>query len=370
MKIGIDARMMGNEVRGIGRYVSKLLEHIALTDTENTYTVFTRKEAVGLVPKNMRTILTDVPWYGLREQRELPAIFDAEKLDLMHVPHWNAPLKLHTPLVITIHDMILWEHPSLRATTLNPLAYATKYFAYRHVVSRNARKAKKILTVSESAKAAVMRTLHTPAEKIVVTPLGVEPFPPTITPYSLPPTPYVLSVGSGYPHKNLSTFFRVADDLMNDDQTLHAVIVGTDPAFLPKLKRQAEKIFLGNFLRVHFVGVVTDRELGALYRNARALMFTSLAEGFGLPPLEAALCGTPIIAASIDTTVETLGADCALLVPPLDINAYIGAYHQLAQDSALRARLTSAARSRATSFSWQKTAQLTRAGYGEAMHSA
>jgi glycosyltransferase involved in cell wall biosynthesis len=359
--------MMGPEVRGIGRYVNKLLEHLAAIDKEHEYVVFTRQVAASLVPASMRTVICEVPWYSLREQRELPAIFDGARLDLMHVPHWNAPLKLKTPLVITIHDMILWEHPSLRATKLSPLVYAAKYLFYRHLVSTNARHARKIITVSNSAANAILRTLDVPAEKISVTPLGIDPLPIATdpTPYSLLPTPYLLSVSSGYPHKNLTTFFIAADDLMNDDQSLHAVVCGIDPAFLPRVQREAEGIMLGNMPRTHLLGVVPDEQLGALYRDAHAFIFPSLAEGFGLPPLEAALVGVPVIASDIDTARETLG-DASLLVPPTDVQAYLAAYRRLMTDPALKTANIQAEKERASRYSWDKTARLTLEAYRDA----
>jgi len=369
MRIGIDARMMGPEVRGIGRYVNKLLEHLAAIDKEHEYVVFTRQVAASLVPASMRTVICEVPWYSLREQRELPAIFDGARLDLMHVPHWNAPLKLKTPLVITIHDMILWEHPSLRATKLSPLLYAAKYLFYRHLVATNARHARKILTVSNSAANAILRTLDVPAEKIAITPLGIDPLPeshnPSLPPLSLRGGEYLLSVSSGYPHKNLATFFIAADELMNDDQSLHTVVCGIDPAFLPRIQKEAEGIMLGNMPRTHLMGVVSDAELGALYRDAHAFIFPSLAEGFGLPPLEAASVGVPVIASDIDTVRETLG-DAALLVPPTDVQAYLAAYRRLMADTALKNANIEAGKSRAHEYSWDKTARLTLAAYRDA----
>ena len=391
--------MMGPEVRGIGRYVSKLIEHLAIIDTKNQYTIFTRPKAAALVPATMRTIITDVPWYGLREQRELPKLFDSTGLDLIHVPHWNAPLRLRTPLIITIHDMILWEHPTLRATTLSPLAYAAKYFAYRYVVSKNAARAKKILTVSQSAANAILRNLKIPAEKIFVTPLGIsnnstpsETHLLDFEEHRAGPTsvsdrakrnsareaelsrvpkneqmttrPYILTVSSGYPHKNLSTFFRVADELMNRDQTLHAVVCGIDPAFMSRINHQAKQIMGVNVSRLQLLGVIPDAELGALYQNAHVFIFPSLAEGFGLPPLEAAAVGIPIIASNIDTARETLG-EAALLVPPTDIQAYLAAYDRLEHEPDLRQQLISKGKARAELFSWQKTAEATLTAYHE-----
>lgn len=387
MKIGIDARMMGPTSRGIGRYIERLVAHLSIIDKENAlrpaqgdrekyeYTVFTRKEAASLVPKSMKTVIVDIPWYSFAEQFKLGKIFDAERLDLIHVPHWNAPLHMKTPLAVTIHDMILWEHPSLATTTLPPLVYWLKYFFYRYVVSKNAERAKIVFTVSESAKNSILRNLNVSPEKIIVTPNGIDPLPNLPLPSvgegarrageSCPSGPYILSVGSGYPHKNMETFFRVAKELMADDRELATIVVGTDPAFSGRLKKQTKEIMGNDIDRVKFAGLVGDAELGALYQNANALIFTSLAEGFGLPPLEAALAGTLVIASDIDTCRETLG-HAVPLVAPTDVGGYVAAYRKIMDDPANKAAILSAEKAIAQTFSWERSARLTLAGYKRA----
>ncbi len=365
MRIGIDARMMGPESRGIGRYVERLILHLALRQAqgdknENEYVVFTRKEAAHLVPASMKTVITDIRWYTVAEQTKLGKVFDAEKLDLVHVPHWNAPLFLKTPLAVTIHDMILWEHPSLASTTLAPIVYWAKYLFYRFVVAANAKRAKIVFTVSQSAKNSILRNINISPEKIIVTPLGIDPFMDH-GPWSMV-HPYILSVGSGYPHKNMRTFFKVAKELMAGDPQLATVVAGTDPAFIDRLKEQAEDIVGKNIDRVEFTGLVPDAELGRLYANANALIFTSKAEGFGLPPLEAAIHGTPVIASSIDTSRETLG-NSVPLIDPADIEGFIAAYRRIMADPVHKTSILSASKARAEEFSWDKMAQRTVRAY-------
>ncbi len=361
MRIGFDARMMGPEVRGIGRYCERLLARLADQDDGNEYIVFTRPEAAHLVPSKMKTVVTGIKWYGFAEQFELGKIFDAEKLDLIHVPHWNAPLLLRTPLAITIHDMILWEYPSLASTTLNPAAYFAKYLFYRLLVSRNAERAKIVFTVSESAKNSVLRNLKISPEKIIVTPNGFDPLPdPSGT--AIPEKPYLLSVSSGYPHKNLGTFFRAAKELFSDDLRLGAVVAGTDPAFMRRLKDEARKILGEESGRVIFAGIVTDEALAGLYRNAEALIFTSRAEGFGFPVLEAMAAGAPVISSSIDAVREVSGG-AAILVPTDDAGGYAAAFREIAGNPAKKSALISAGKRRAAAFSWKTTALLTQNGY-------
>lgn len=363
MKIGIDARLMGKDVRGIGRYVEELLKELANKSQNIEYTVFTREESASLVPSGMKTVLTDIRWYTLREQLELGKIFDAEKLDFIHVPHWNAPLTMKTPLLVTIHDMILWEHPTLATSTLPAWKYWLKYWAYRFVLATNAKRASKIFTVSQSAKNAILRHLPISPEKISVTPLGVNPFPPA--PAAGKASPYVLSVGSGYPHKNVKTFFLAFKELVASDRELRAKIVGTDPAFRARLAKQAEEILGLDFSRVDFAGLVSDSELGALYKNAQALIFTSQAEGFGLPLLEAALADIPIVASAIDTSREMMG-NAIPFVAPLDAKGFAQKFQQIQANLEYKNAIIASAHSRIQAFNWERTAELTLDAYRQA----
>ena len=379
MRIGIDARMMTPKAtRGIGRYVEELVRAMLTAAPEHRYVLVTRTAIHPFsAHPSVETVVADVPWYGIAEQVRMPGVLRSMKADVVHVPHWNAPLRLKTPLAITIHDMILWEHPSLASTTLSPLKYWAKYFFYRFIVSQNVKRAKIVFTVSESAKNSILRNLKVSPEKIIVTPNGIDPLP-----YNPPPSvgedvqplfiknrgwtgegcPYILSVGSGYPHKNLPTFFKVAKELMTSNSQLMTIVAGTDPAFSKRLKKQAEEILGNDIDRIKFAGLVSDAELGKLYKNANALIFTSQVEGFGLPPLEAALAGTPVVASSIDTSREMLGS-AVPLVNPTNVAGFVVAYRKIMANSAYKTAIISAAKAQAQIFSWDKTARLTQAGY-------
>src|SRR3990172_10826079 len=96
MRIGIDARSFGTgRATGIGRYVQELIQNLEKLDHGNQYVIFLRKENFNIYQprsKNFSKVLADVPWYGVKEQVILPGIFNAQKLDLLHVPHFNAPI--------------------------------------------------------------------------------------------------------------------------------------------------------------------------------------------------------------------------------------------------------------------------------------
>ncbi|MFC1639085.1 glycosyltransferase, partial [Patescibacteria group bacterium] len=123
MKIGIDARFYGSLGKGLGRYVSELIAGLERLDRDNEYVVFLRRENYDeYEPQapNFSKRLAEIPWYGWREQLLLPGLLKRERLDLMHFTHFNVPLLYRRPFVVTVHDLILLQHPTTRASTLGP----------------------------------------------------------------------------------------------------------------------------------------------------------------------------------------------------------------------------------------------------------
>src|SRR5689334_8418490 len=121
MRIGIDARFFGPQETGIGRYVERLISHLEQIDQVNDYTVLLRRKAWDLwSPKNSRwtKLPADERWYSLAEQIKMPGRYRAAKVDLWHIPHFNIPLLWRGPFVVTIHDLILNQFPTERASTL------------------------------------------------------------------------------------------------------------------------------------------------------------------------------------------------------------------------------------------------------------
>src|SRR3989338_6011051 len=177
MVIGIDARMLGPECGGLGRYIEQLVLHLHDIDQENQYVLFLKKEnwdyvhighqaeeftvdsyysnnkkdksRVVLHNENFRKVLADVHWYGWEEQIIFPRIIKAEQVDLMHFPHWNVPLFYSDPFVVTIHDLLLMHYPTRESSALGPLSYWFKNLAFRKVLRHAVRKAEHIIAPSE-----------------------------------------------------------------------------------------------------------------------------------------------------------------------------------------------------------------------------
>jgi glycosyltransferase involved in cell wall biosynthesis len=363
VRIGIDAR---NDGTGVGRYTFSLLRELAKLDRENEYTVFLRRERLARYATpgpNFRLVEADIPWFGVREQVQLPRLIDRERLDLVHYPHLTVPLISATPFVVTVHDLNYLDRSAvfppgggLRQTLLEG--------GYRLELAK-AKRARKLIAVSEHTRDTIVRRLGVDPTRVEVTyeaadPAGgVEPDRSILERHALG-APFFLYVGSAYPYKNLAALIE-AFARLGPEQRL--VLAGDQKGFGHALRERAATLGLGE--RVVFPGVVSEGELAALFDAALAYAFVSLSEGFGLPGLEAMQAGVPVIAADASSLPE-IYRDAARYCDPLDVDSIAAALEAVAGDEALRTRLAALGRQRAAEFSWETTAKQTLAVYAEA----
>jgi glycosyltransferase involved in cell wall biosynthesis len=251
----------------------------------------------------------------MAEQLRMPGIIDSYHLDLVHIPYFNIPLFLKTPFVVTMHDVIVNEHGTGRASRLPYPLYHLKRLGYHLVTSQAIKKARSIIVPSQSTKSDLLEHYKVPQSNIHVTYEGVDDSDtkniekPTI---SVKPYHYFLCVGNAYPHKNIERLIEAFSALST---TFHLVLVGPNNYFSQKLKTMVSE---KGIKRIIFTGYMKDKELFWLYKNARALVFPSLAEGFGLPALEAMSMGTPILASNISVFKE-LFSDIPSYFDPYDV---------------------------------------------------
>ena len=358
MQIGIDARMYGPNVGGggLGRYVEQFVKELPSVDQKNRYVLFV-KENGGWKNKvfapTIETKQIDIHWYTLKEQLLLAPMMDKAHLDLIHFPHWNVPVGIKTPFVVTIHDLILLSQPhSARATTRNQLVYHLKYQGFKYVLSHAVRASKKIITVSEATKADILK--HFPdvsAEKICVIYEGITSLPrPTEPPSPWTKAPYLLYVGNAYPHKNLETLLAAFQLLHEKFPDLHLFFAGRADVFSERLQEKIEKMTEHAF--IHFVPDPTDERLTELYAKALVYVFPSLIEGFGLPPLEAMSQSVPVAASDIPCLREILG-EAAAFFPPNDPEQIAKTIAELVEDKSKREALIFAGKQRIKAYSWK-----------------
>lgn len=361
MRIGIDARFFGPQESGLGRYVERLITHIARLDTTNEYVVFLRSSGWDhWDPPNARwsKVRADFRWYSFDEQRRFPEVIRAAKVDLMHFPHFNVPVRYRQPFVVTIHDLTLHRYPTARASTLGPLFYWIKYLAYRFVITRAVRNAQRIICVSEYTKHDLIRQFGIPENRLRVTYEAVDPLPPAVDWSVLAEKgihrPYLLYVGNSYPHKNLELLLQ-AWHAGKADQEAQFVLVGKRDYFSRRLEQFAKQQDIN---QVHWFGFATDAELSGLYEHAQAYFFPSLYEGFGLPGLEAMQAGIPVYAAQASCLPEIYGP-AAGYFNPNSVDEIRQSIDRALHDTLERSRLIAAGKERITRFSWSDMARQT-----------
>ncbi|MFZ1654564.1 MAG: glycosyltransferase family 1 protein [Candidatus Moraniibacteriota bacterium] len=376
MRIGIDARFYGSLGKGLGRYTEKLITYLEqIPDDGHTYVVFLRRENYDeYQPTNARfeKVIADYPWYGWQEQLRFPFLLRRYRLDLVHFPHFNVPILVAVPFVVTLHDLILLHYPTVKASELSPFLYWLKYLAYRIVIALAVRRARAIITVSRFTQSDVLSVFPQARGKTHTTLEAADPYchwmPPRAEQQFLASlrlghsdagvednAPFVLYVGNAYPHKNLELLLQVAPKF----PAIIFLCVGKEDYFYRAFR---EKVAVAKVDNIRFAGYVDDRSLGVLYRRARAYFFPSLYEGFGLPGLEAMNCGTPVVAAQAGSLPEIYGP-AARYFDPTDIRACLSALDRAIRREAAD-QFRTAGFSRAAEFSWRRMAQETLRLYG------
>lgn len=366
MRIGIDARFYGPRTGGggLGRYVAELVTHLEAIDSSNEYVLFLRKEnfhECQVQRPNFTKRLVDIPWYSLAEQREMPREIAQAGVQMMHFPHWNVPVFSKTPFIVTIHDLILLEDPqSAHSTTRNAFVHGVKYAGFRIVLENAIHRSRHIIAISEYTKRGVLKHFRITPRKVTVIHNGV-PQPKSGKGIVLRDMgvvePYILAVGNRYPHKNLDTLIRAFVPVVEQQPHASLVLAGRQDVFTERLQRLVTRLGLPTEA-VRFIDLPTDDQLGALYRHASLLAFPSRLEGFGIPPLEAMHCGTPVMASNAASLPEVLG-EAPRYVAPDDESAMTQTMLEVLQHPEHFEAAVEEGYRQAGKFSWQKTAQKT-----------
>jgi glycosyltransferase involved in cell wall biosynthesis len=342
--VAIDADVLGRRRTGDETYMANLLRELApLADQERLAAVTRRPD---LVPKGIEAVELPARSQVTRMAIGLPRVLRRLRPALGHF-NYVIPPAYRGPAVVTVHDLSFERDPAL-------MGLRDRFF-FRTLVPRSARRADRVLAVSERTKHDLVERYGVAEERIVVTPNAVDP---VFRPNGAAPkrAPYALFVGGIQPRKDP---LAAVEALALLDGELNLVVVGAEKRGGAELRTALRR--LGLEQRVELAGHVEREELATLYRGAACLVFPSRYEGFGLPILEAMASGTPVVAASAGAIPEVAG-DAAVLVEPGDAAAIAaGIEHALAD----RERLVAAGLERARSFSWGDTAVRTLAVYRE-----
>ena len=255
-------------------------------------------------------------------------------------PGFNPPPICPCPFVFTIHDLIQVQAPD--AATL------AKHLYYKLIIRPAARRAYRVLSVSEYSRRQIIEWSGLPEERVVNVGNGVgAPFQADGERYE-PGFPYILYVGNFRAHKNLHRLFRAFHGLVYPE--LRLLLTGTPT---PPILAQLRQLGLGS--RIGFLGAPSDNELAAAYRGALFLVLPSLIEGFGLPALEAMACGTPVIVSNRTALPEIVGG-AGLLVDPLDVWDMKRGMESMLSAPELRTTKRNEGFRRAQQYSWDQVA--------------
>jgi glycosyltransferase involved in cell wall biosynthesis len=352
--LGIDGHRLVGARSGVGRYVAELLREWADTETEF-------REIVVFVPEGVAADALP-PTHAFRVH-ELSgaggAAFHwglgraARHVDLLFCPSYAAPLAYRGPFVVTVHDAL---------SALMPPHSGLRQRLRHRSTSRSARRARHVITVSETSRRDVAEAYGVPQSQITAVPngCGAEFFvPPTAAAaedvrrrYSLAGSPFCLFVGKFARRRNLPTLVEAFADARARAGMSHALVLAGESDAAEPLEDTPD------FVRV--TGYVPEQDLHVLYHEADVFVYPSSYEGFGLPVLEAMAAGTPVLTARNSALVEVAG-DAALLVDEPSRDLLADALTTLLTDAALRAQLAERGRQRARLFPWSRTASETMA---------
>lgn len=365
MRIGIDARLINQT--GVGRYITNLIAQLQILDSKNEYTIFIQEEASDQIKFKISNLKfqikpINIKWHSLDEQIKFPNILNKENLDLMHFPYFSVPIFYNKPFVVTIHDLIIHHFPTGKASTLSSPIYWSKVAAYKHVISKAARKAKKIIAVSNSTRDEIVDHFKIDPKKIEVTYEAVDD--KTIVkgekPESMKFEKYFLFVGNVYPHKNAETLI-VAYENLELKTSVGLIFVGKEDYFYKRLKAKAK-----NIKNIQFMDYILDEELAWLYRNAIATICPALMEGFGLPALEAMANKCLVIASDIPALREVC-KDSAVYFDTKNSNELLGRMKEVLNNKEKYMDLIESGFKRSREFSWHKMAEQTLRIYEESI---
>jgi glycosyltransferase involved in cell wall biosynthesis len=363
-KIGITTAFLGNLRAGTWTYTCNLLKE--LSSKANVIAIDREEKMLPGLENVSRRVYpggTDKLAKFLWPNFVLPQKAAADGIELVHctTPYGTFAPGRHRN-IITICDVTPLIYPGAHGRM--------NVWHHRFVLPAILRRADAIITISESSRRDIVRFFRVPEEKVTVTYLAADgryrPEPAGVPGNEVAqlPRPYILSVGTLEPRKNLDGLLRAFSRARHAGISHKLVITGARGWGTTRLAELVRNLKLED--SVIFTGFVESCDLPHLYAGADFFVYPSLYEGFGLPPLEAMACGVPVITSNVSSLPEVVG-DAALLVDPRSDGDLADAIVRLAGDAMLRNGLRSQGLARAGLFSWERTAKESMAVYRRVM---
>lgn len=355
MKIGVVGIRLSKENTGIGNYTINLINKLAEISNVKIY-LFTTLDINELSNINLKINMISINdkyksryFKPIAEQIIILKYIKKYSIDLLFCPFYISPLLTKTKTVVTVHDMIYKEKNDGKNILKD---------TYRNIFfSLSILKAEKIITVSDFTKQEILR--YFPSKKnIFVTPLGTIQYQKEILikPQNINvDDKFALIVGTISPRKNIINTVKALEKI-KDLTKLKLVIAGGTNNSSAKIVDYLSNSCISD--RIILTGYISDEELAWCYKNAEMLLFCSLYEGFGLPPLEAMISETPVISSNITSIPEVVG-NAGILVDPYNIDEISSAILKLENNSQFKNYLITRGLERYKLFTWEKTAEMT-----------
>ena len=363
MRIAVDVSIQESAyVTGVERVQRSLLSALAEIDDDNEYLLISKKDLdLDLdLPDRFRSFaaVKEGPSYLWRE-RVVPQLLAREKIDVFHSPVSATPVLGKSKKIATVHELP-WVERDAQVTHGEVVKRGHRVWLFLNV-----RYASRIVAVSKRTRDNILALYPDAEEKVDVILNGVDgSFRPLEDPpergaflarYGMPDRPFLLFVGTLRRKKNLRALLNVFASIGEPWRSSHALILaGVRTAAWPEFEEALNAEGLQD--RVFLPGYVSDEALVTFYNHADALVYPSLFEGFGLPPLEAMACGTPVVT-SQGGAIPVVVGKAALTVPAGDPDALRDAIERVLGDDELRASLTKKGKRHVKKYTWKKTAE-------------
>ncbi|MBI1821794.1 MAG: glycosyltransferase family 4 protein [Nitrospirae bacterium] len=355
MKIGIDVSPIFRQRGGVGTYTLHLTEQLLRFKTDHAFFLFSTEppnDSIHFLKKpDVHVIHGSKPYLRYRIWKE--------KIDIVHGPNFRLPGKGTRGNVITIHDLALVKYPEF-----GKKRFGSGLAFWR--TRKRALSADRIVADSQNTLEDIVRFTGSPREKIKVIHLGVDPF---YRPehhqeaffkirqkFKFEKEKYVLFAGTIEPRKNVKTLVQAFAKKENIRKTHCLVLAGGAGWKYDELKELILKEKLGKEICV--TGYISNDELRILYSHASCFVFPSIYEGFGMPPLEAMACGTPVICSNVSSLPEVVG-EAAITLDPFDVDGFSDSIEKIINNKNLRKEMIEKGYQRVKQFSWEETARKT-----------
>ncbi len=371
-RAGIDATALPLQPVGAGNYTIQLIRAMAELESDLDLVVFAHPHGQALIdiPEHNGFHWSMIPTHSpalrlLWEQTSFPRLIRQEGIDLLHSLHYTRPLRLPCASVVTFHDMTFFLFPELHT-------FAKRIF-FPAAIRSSARTADAIIAISESTRQDAIRLLDIDPARIHTVLLGVtdefRPIPASQQLISIRekyrlPEHFILYVGMLEPRKNLPLLLRAYRQVLERGKAPVLVLAGRMGWGVSLLQQMISDLALTE--QVHFTGYIIPEDLPFVYNLADLFVYPSLYEGFGLPPLEALACGTPVITSAVSSIPANMG-EAAILVQPDDEAGLSTAIWETINNPELRRELSIKGPLQAAKFTWEATARQTLAIYQQVL---